>query len=283
MTKFKRLIIENNVDINRVIKNSRYRMYRKWFTGEIADPRISSLKLFIEDFGEQHIFDLNELANCFTYGEEENDDFILTITSNWLPRRNLSIIKQLIYTKYYSKKILVVNATPYADLIKEFGVDSNDELRIRELDISHFPSIDDFEASIYKSNYPEIDFINLVSKNNESMPLAEQEKESVCAFRQVLSKLEGYDNIIIACSNNPISMTRLLGAVANNCITFSDALPYEYCDRIKMYHTVSGFNDRFIILDALERNRDGSCNHNENYLNYVGNFFGERISRELEQ
>lgn len=283
MTKFEKLINRHKVDINKVIKNGSYRTYRKWITGEIADPRISSLKLFIKDFKNQCSFNIEELCDCFTYGEEENEDFILTISSNWLPRRNLSIISQLIYTKYVDKKILVVNATPYGDLTKEFGVEDDDVLRIRELDISSITSVKQLKESIYRSKAPRIDFINLASKGHETIPLAEEEKDMVCTFRRILSDLEHYDNIIIACSNNHVSISRLLGAVANNCITFSDIFSKEYQHKVQMHHTVEGFNDRFIVLDALNEDRNGSCNHDESYLALAGKVLAESITRKLEE
>lgn len=282
MNEFSAFLKRHNININDVKNSSEHSTYVKWRQGKHTDPRNSSMRIFLETFGEKFNHNFMELSNCFDGNEREEDDFIITITSELLPRRTLSVLEELAKTRYVDKRILLINATPYGDLVEAFGIDSEDTIELMSFDVNHIQKPEQLRSYIHKTKYQHVDMLHLTHVYNSSPFLLPEDEEDIAkSFRQSIADLEEYDNILIGCSMGATYVKRILGAVANVCIVFSDAYPVEDRGHLMRYHTIREFNNKFIILDVPDAGKNLRCNHNEGYLKNVGNLFEKCICKEL--
>lgn len=280
MTKFGKFLKKYDININDVKKNYEYSTYTKWRNKENSNPTVSSLLTFQEYFGDKYQYDMNKLTDCFDKGiQEEDDDFIVTITGHWLPRRSLSIAEYIIRRKYLDKKVLLINATPYGDIEKSFGIADNQILKPLNINIYNLQELENIKEYICKTQYEKLDIIHLSHIGNGEILLSEDEDTAVKILRECVTQLQEYDKVLVVCAFLPTAIKRLLGAIANVCVIFKDT--GDSSDTVKKLHTVGEFNDRIIFCEEPDIEENLSKNHNEDYLKEVGEFYGNLIGRRL--
>lgn len=284
MNTFKEFIEKYSINLYEVRSSSQYWTYVKWRQGVYKDPSLSSIRSFEQQFGDKYNFNRKELEDCFDGNEQVIEDHIVTISTDHMPRRNLSIIKHLITKKYANKKVLLINGTAYIDWFKDFGFKDNPTQKNFNRNMVYDCKISDLTPYIFETNNENIDIIDIDDAwGGEPMLVSEEEEGIAKHLRRLLIDLEQYDNILIACGMNRIYLKRILGAVSNTCCVLSDSHTKNTdVSEYKQHYTINGFNDKFIVLDTDEVNQNIYVHsHNDEYLDKVGIVFSQYLSSKL--
>lgn len=278
-TAFGRLLLKYNINLNDIKDENKRVTYYNWLSEKTRDPRMSTLREFINQVRNQCLIPIEELVACFDSVDIENQNHILTITSNMMTRPALSVIQYLMDTKYNQKRVLVINATPYGDLCNYFGVASHDTLKIMQIDIDRIPMKEELEANIYCSSNDKIDFLNLSFEYMGGNICADEEKSIIRSLKNRLLDLNKYEKIIICSGRNSRVVNRIMGGVADSCITFKEPFYQDDISKLKMDYFVDIFNNKFKALE-IPKGISEYINTNT-YLEWFGKEIGDQLITEF--